>query len=381
MQRYIDDNILAGASAVVIKDNRIVEFSTWGFADIAQQKPIAEDTLFRIYSNTKIVTAVAAMCLFEDGRFSLDDPIEQYLPMLAGRMVLKPDATDPADVEPARTLPTVRQLMCHNAGFSHGFLQESVVDQAYNSVDILSPNSTLEEMVAKLAPLPLAYQPGTRWQYSVSSDVLARLVEIWSGKPFADFLNDRIFRPLHMNDTHFHVPKAKVQRFAAMYAPVNPAKPMAGGLEPASDTLFGGYLTPKKLASGGGGLVATIADYTRFICMLAGRGETGNSRILTAETVALMHTNQLPAGVGVQLPNWFMPNTVFGLGVAIKTAPADGEPDAAIGEYHWGGIAGTHSWVSPSANLGGLIFTQRLPGGFWHPFSQEFKRLVYAAAG
>lgn len=378
IQQYVDDNLLAGASAVVLKDNQPVDYKTWGHADIESGRPIEEDTIFRIYSNTKIITAVAAMILYEEGRFALDDPLEKYLPALANRVALKPGSTDLDDTEAARSKPTVRQVMCHNAGFSYGFLQESPVDAKYNELNMMQPDSTLEDMVEKLSTIPLAYQPGARWQYSVSSDILARLVEVWSGQTFIEFLKARIFDPLQMVDTDFYVPEAKHARLATNYAPVTPMQPMAPGLNVAPDVLVGGYLKPKRFMSGGGGLVSTLPDYTRFIRMLVAEGELDGARILKPETVALMHTNQLPQGVGVQLPNWVMPDTVFGIGLAIKTAPREGEPKEAIDEFHWGGMAGTHSWISPRAGLAALIFTQRLPG-FWHPFSHDFKRLVYAA--
>ncbi|XOV88090.1 MAG: serine hydrolase domain-containing protein [Pseudomonadota bacterium] len=379
IQRYVDDNILAGASSVVLKSNHIVDFHTWGHADIEHKQPIAEDTIFRIYSNTKIVTSVAAMCLYEDGRFQLDDPIETYLPQLANRVVLRENAESVDDVEPAASSPTVRQVMCHNAGFSYGFLQESKVDALYNATNIMAPDSSLSDMIDKLEGIPLAYQPGRRWQYSVSTDVLARLVEVWSGQRFDEFLKARIFGPLGMPDTDFFVPDANKARVATNYAPVNPLDPMQGGLNVAPDMHQGRALQQGGFMSGGGGLVSTLPDYTRFIRMLVGEGTFDGVTVLQPETVALMHTNQLPAGLGVQLPNWVMPDTVFGLGLAIKTAPREGEPEAAIGEFHWGGMAGTHSWISPGGDLAGLIFTQRLPG-FWHPFSHDFKRLVYAAA-
>jgi CubicO group peptidase (beta-lactamase class C family) len=373
IQQYVDNDLLAGAASVVLKDNEVADFKTWGFADIASTQPIQQDSIYRIYSNTKIVTAVAAMCLFEDGAFGLDDTLETYLPQLTNLQVIKAD--DPNTTEPARTKPTIRQVMSHNAGFSYGFLMESPVDALYNKVNIMAPDSTLADMIDKLADLPLAYQPGSRWQYSVSADILGRLVEVWSGQTFIDFLKQRIFAPLDMVDTDFYVPEENHHRLTSNYAPVNPMAPMEGGLQPAAD---GGYLQPKAFLSGGGGLVSTIGDYTRFIQMLIGEGEHLGVRILKPETVALMHTNQLPAGIGVQLPNWFMPDTIFGIGLAIKTAPREGEPETAIDEFHWGGMAGTHSWISPRAGLAGLIFTQRLPG-FWHPFSHDFKRLVYQA--
>lgn len=378
IQQYVDDNLLPGAVSVVLKYNEIVDVKTWGYMDIASGKETRLDTIYRIYSNTKIITSVAAMCLYEDGCFDLDDPIDKYLPALSNRQVLKEGATNLADIEPAQSRPTVRQLMCHNAGFSYGIFAESLVDAPYTERNMIEPDSTLADMVDKLADIPLASQPGRRWQYSVSTDILARLVEIWSGQSFIDFLRTRIFKPLNMPDTDFYVPASSHERFATNYVPVDPMEPMKPGLNPAPDHLLGGYLEPKRFTSGGGGLVSTIGDYTRFIRMLIGEGEYHGTRILKPETVRMMHTNQLPEGVGVQLPNWHMPDTVFGIGLAIKSAPREGEPVQAIDEFHWGGMAGTHSWISPRANLAAIIFTQRLPG-FWHPFSHDYKRLVYRA--
>jgi CubicO group peptidase (beta-lactamase class C family) len=378
IQKYVDDNLLAGASAVVLKDDRIVDFKTWGYSDIESSTPISEETIFRIYSNTKIITSVAAMCLYEDGKFQLDDTIEKYLPQLANLKVLKSGSTDPAETEELQSRPTVKQLMSHHAGFSYGIFAESPVDALYMENNVLDPAGTLEDLVTKVADIPLAYQPGARWQYSVSTDILARLVEVWSGMSFIDFLMLRIFTPLGMKDTGFYVPTENHDRLAANYVPDDPMEPMKPGLNVQPDTILGSYLEPKPLNSGGGGLVSTLPDYTTFIRMLIGEGEVDGVRILKSETVQLMHTNQLPDGIGVQLPNWFMPDTVFGIGVAIKTQPLEGEPDQAIDEFHWGGLAGTHTWISPRAGVAALIFTQRLPG-FWHEFSHEFKRQVYKA--
>ncbi len=378
IQKFVDDELLAGASAIVLKDNKIVDYKTWGYADTASQKLIEEDTIFRIYSNTKIITSVAAMCLYEDGKFELDDPIEKHLPQLSNLKVLKSGSTDPSETEGLQSKPTLRQLVSHHAGFSYGIFEESPVDVLYMEKKVLDPGSTLEDLVNKLAYIPLAYQPGARWQYSVSADILARLVEVWSGQSFIEFIKERIFTPLGMVDTDFYVPEDKHHRLATNYVPVDDMDPMKPGLNTAPDTMMGGYLEPKPFLSGGGGLVSTMSDYTKFIRMLVGEGEFNAVRILKPETVAMMHSNQLPDGMGVQLPNWYMPNTVFGVGLAIKTQPLDGEPTEAIDEFHWGGLAGTHTWISPRAGVAALIFVQRLPG-FWHEFSHEFKRQVYKA--
>ena len=378
IQQYLDDDFLAMAASVVLEGGEPVDFHLWGHQDREAGVPIAADSIFRIYSNTKIVTSVAAMTLWEEGRFDLDDPVEKHLAPLAGLKVLRDGATDAADAEPLDTPPTVRQLMSHSAGFSYGFLLESPVDAVYTERGLMTPDQTLEDMVEALGDIPLAKRPGKRFQYSVATDVLARLVEVLSGERFDRYLARRVFEPLGMVDTDFHVPASKHDRFCVNYAARDQMDPMVPGLDAAPDTLLGSYLAPKPMLSGGGGLVSTILDYTRFIRMIVAGGTLDGARVLDPPTLELMRANQLPDGVGVQFPFWHMPNTVFGLGLAIKTAPAAGEPEAAIGEYHWGGMAGTHTWIAPRADLAALIFTQRLPG-FWHPFSHEYKRRVYAA--
>ncbi len=376
VQKYVDLNILSGASSVVIKDNEIVDVKMWGQMDIENGKAMLPDTIFRIFSNTKIIVSAAAMILYEKGLFELDDPIEKYIPAFKNLTVLKKGSDDPSKTEPLNSAPTIRQLMCHNAGFSYGIFMESPVDGLYLEQNVLNADSTLEQMVENLATIPLANQPGVRWQYSVSVDVLGRLIEIWSGQSLDQYLQESIFTPLGMIDTGFFVPPENHHRLAANYVPVNPLEPMQGGLQLEPDNAIGGTTTPKKFLSGGGGLVSTLGDYTTFIRMLIGKGEFNGVRILKPETVKLMHTNQLPDGLGLVLPSWPMENTGFGIGLAVKSAPGQGEPEAATGEYHWGGLAGTHSWVSPDSGIAGIIFTQRLPG-FFHPFSHDFKRLVY----
>lgn len=378
IQKYVDLNILSGASSVVIKDNKIVDLKMWGQMDMEKGMPMQPDTIFRIFSNTKKIISVAAMICYERGLFKLDDPLEKYIPAFKNLQVLKKGSDDPSQTEALNSPPSVRQLMCHNAGFSYGIFAESPVDAFYLEKNVLDSDSTLEQMVEKLAGIPLANQPGARWQYSVSVDILGRLVEIWSGQPLDEYLQQHIFEPLQMVDSGFYVPPESHHRFAANYVPVNPLDPMESGLNLSPDHPIGGTTTPKKFFSGGAGLVSTLGDYTSFIQMLIGQGEWQGSRILKPETVKLMHTNQLPKGLGLVLPSWPMENTGFGIGLAVKSAPGQDEPMAATGEYHWGGLAGTHSWVSPESGIAGIIFTQRLPG-FFHPFSQDFKRLVYEA--
>lgn len=375
LSEYVSRDLLAMAASVVLEGRDVVDVFTVGFQDREQEIPVALDSIYRIFSNTKIVTSVAAMMLWEESAFDLDDPLAEYFPEFSSLQVLVPDAKEVGDVVALERSGTIRELMSHTAGFSYGIFAESPVDSLYLNNGITAPDRSLAEMVSRLGKLPLAYQPGSRWQYSVSTDILGRLIEIVSGKKFDIFLKERIFEPLGMQDTGFYCPPSSHDRLCRNYLPSDPMDPLKPGLQ-AIDETEAPYTEPRNFLSGGGGLLSTIDDYTRFVQMLIGEGELDGFRVLRPDTVQLMHTNQLPKGMGVQLPNWLMPDTVFGLGLAIKTTPQKGEPKSAVGEYHWGGVAGTHSWISPQGNVAGLVFTQRLPG-FWHPFSHDFKRLVY----
>lgn len=377
LQRWIDDEFIAMASCVILDGQEIVDEYTCGYQDREEETPLAQDSIFRLFSNTKPITAIAAMTLWEEGKFQLDDEIASYLPQFKQLRVLKRGSTDVSETEPLESAPTIRQLMCHTAGFSYGLFLESPVDALYTESGVLSPVSTLSSLIDTLSEIPLAYQPGHRFQYSVASDVLGRLIEIWSGGSFGEYLSKRVFEPLGMTDTDFYVPESKHDRFCSLYAAADPEDPLKPGLSKTPD-LFGDYTRPRPLESGGGGLVGTISDYAKFVQMLMGGGELDGIRIVSESTLSMMRTNQLPEGVALQLPSWVMPNTVFGLGFALKQKPAQGEPQESIDEFHWGGLAGTHSWMSPRGNLAALVFTQRMPG-FWHPYSHEFKRLVYKA--
>ena len=357
LEKYVNGEILAMTSSVVIHDQEVVAEHFYGCQDRDSKIPIRKDSIYRLFSNTKPITAIAAMRLWEGGKFNLDDELAEHLPAFESLVALKAGAANVSETEPLRSRPTIRQLMCHSAGFSYGIFAESLVDALYMQSGVLGPTQSLDEMVDLVATIPLAYQPGTRFQYSVSSDILARLVEIWSGQKFGDYLKQEIFDPLGMTDTDFWVPEGKHTRFCSIYAGTDEMDPMKPGLSQVPDA-FGSYTEQRTLQSGGGGLVGTITDYTKFIRMLMGDGEVDGVRIVRPETLALMRTNQLPPGISVQLPNWFMPDTVFGLGLALKTKPAEGEPSSAIDEFHWGGLAGTHSWIAPRIGIAGLTFTQ-----------------------
>ena len=384
MDFYVKQNILSCCATVVMQGREIIDYKTFGYMDIESKAPLRSDAIYRMYSSTKLVTSVALMMLYEERLFDLDDPLAKYMPQFDGLSVLKPDAQGAQDVDPAKQLILIRHIMSHSAGFSYGFIEpDSVIDRAYlqGGLNVLTDSSIdLEEFCDRVARLPLAYEPGTSWRYSVATDVCARLVEVLSGQTFDEFLQQRIFAPLDMPDTGFWVPPEKTERFITQYAPTDFFDPMKPGLVKADDPVNGQYNTLRPLLSGGGGLVSTVADYVNFLQMIVGGGARENVRLLKASTLKEMRKNQLAPGVHVAFPMWAMPGTTFGLGFALKETPQASEPASAQDEYHWGGMAGTHSWMAPNAGITGFCLTQRMPG-FWHPFSHEFKAHAYAIAG
>ncbi len=379
MRRYVDAQILAGVSSAVLVGRDLVDVNCVGWADKERDVPLRTDHLFRVFSNTKLITSCAALLLFEEGRFQLDDAVERYIPQLANRRVLRPGAVTLDDTEPARGSITIRHLMSHSSGLSYGVLDPgTTIYKAYNERKVLNPATPLVDMIETLAGLPLVFHPGTAWEYSVATDVLGRLVEILSGRRFDAFIQSRILDRLGMVDTAFVVPVDKRHRFTAYYAGADLLDPMKPGLTRIDDAPYpGAYLNSVPRLSGGGGLVSTLPDMVALLRSLLPGGPT----LLKSETIALMMTNQLPEGACIRFPRLGkLPGKVFGLAGALTLAPSSIEPQGAAGEFQWGGIAGTHWWISPKANLAGLLMTQRQMA-FWHPFSFEFKQLVYQAVG
>jgi len=383
MQWYVDENLLSCCESVILRGTDVVHRQRHGVMDRDTGEPLREDAIYRMYSNTKLVTSVAAMMLVEAGQLSLDAPVADWLPGFGRLEVLRPGATAVDQTEALDRPVTLRHLLSHSAGLSYGFIEpDSVIDQAYMAagIDPLGDRSmTLASLCDKLATLPLVFQPGTQWRYSFASDVTAHLVELASGERFDTFLEKRIFEPLGMVDTGFHVPEQSRHRLITQYMPTDPFDLMDRSPVVHDHPSASSYAEPPGFFSGGGGLVSTVTDYLEFLRLLINDGEWRGVRLLGADTLAEMRRNQLPEGVGVNFPMWTMPDTVFGLGFALKTAPAEGEPPQAVGEYHWGGMAGTHSWVAPQLGLAGFCLTQRMPG-FWMPFSHDFKRLAYEYA-
>jgi CubicO group peptidase (beta-lactamase class C family) len=377
MRRYVDGNILSGVSSAVLVGRDLVDVHCAGWADKEAQTPLRVDHIFRVFSNTKLITSCAALLLFEEGRFQLDDPVEKFIPQLANRRVLRPGATALDDTEPAKGSITIRHLLSHSSGLSYGLLDPgTTIFRAYNERKVLHPGTTLAEMMDALAALPLVFHPGTSWEYSVATDVVARLVEIISAQPFDKFIQSRILDPLGMVDTGFVVPDQHRSRLAAYYAGADIMDPMRPGLTRTDDSSYpGAYLRPVPRLNGGGGLVSTLPDMVALIRSLLPGGPT----LLKPDTIAQVMTNQLPDGVWLRFARvGDLPGRGFGLAGALILQPSPFDHKDSVGELYWGGIAGTQWWISLRANVAGLLMTQRQMA-FTHPFAGEFKQLAYEA--
>ena len=357
VQRYIDERRLAGAVTIVAKGGKVIHFSAKGMQDIAANKPMRKDTLFRIYSMTKAVASVAAMVLVEEGKLGLDDPVSKYIPA-AGRMKF--------EGEPQTRQMTVRDLLRHTAGFSNNV----TVDSAFRRAG-LSPlhESTLEEMMNRLDAVPLRYQPGTDWHYSFGTEVLARVLEVASGQTLDVCIAEKVCKPLGMIDTAFFVQEEKRHRLAEVYG--RNLKVVAA---PQPGTR-GAYTFDKlpKFLSAGGGLVSTATDYMRFCLMLSNKGVLDGKRFLKTETVEAMIRDQLPESVGEidRRPE----GRGFGLGFAVRTRKIASAP-SSVGEYEWLGGAGTEYWLSPKDELVVITLTQQMP---MIELGQALKPIVYSA--
>ena len=355
MQGYVDEGHLPGFLTVVARHGKIVHFETIGMRDVENNKPVEPDTIFRIYSMSKPITSVAVMMLYEEGRFQLGTPVSKFIPQFKNMKVYNEDQTEILD---AKKEITIKHLLMHTAGLTYGWGNKPV-DALYKEAKIREPGSTLVDMVEKLGKIPLVHEPGERWTYSVSTDVLGYFVEVVSGMPFEEFLQTRLFKPLGMVDTAFSVPLEKADRFAALYRHNRREglmKRVGGDAPLAKDKL-------SFFPSGGGGLVSTAADYMRFSQMLLNGGELDGVRILGKKTVELMRYPHHD--------DW------FGLGFAVVTDKDPPNILESVGNFSWGGAAATTFWIDPQEELIGLLMTQLLNNP--HPFQQQFKVLTYQA--
>ena len=399
LEQQVGTNRLAGCSALVARHGEVVYQQSVGHADLETAKPFANDTIVRAYSMTKPITTMAAMMLYEEGCFQLDDPVALYLPEFLQTRVWAGGNASLEETTPQETPMTVRHLMTHTSGLTYGFMQANVVDAAYRQTGVEQPSDVkdLEEWVQRAAALPLICQPGSQWNYSISTDVLGRLVEVWSGLSLEDFFQQRIFNPLQMLDTGFHVTAENQARFAALYSPLSGAdmshvaksgdalavvKPP--GIKLQEGSAKSSYFEPASLFSGGGGLVSSMADYARFCQMLLNKGELDGKRLLGRKTVEYMRTNQLPNNgdmADMGQPVWSETSydgIGFGLGFAVVLDPVKAHIITSVGEHHWGGAASTFFWIDPVEDLYVIFLTQLIPSSTY-PIRRELRSRVYQA--
>jgi CubicO group peptidase (beta-lactamase class C family) len=381
LQRYIEPGKIAGALPVVFRKGALAYFEPLGSMDVERNKPMRDDTVFRIYSMTKPIASVALMMLYEDGHFQLNDPVHRFIPEWRDLAVYQAGVVPNFVTRPVERAMTIKDLFTHMSGLTYGFMNRSNVDHAYRKLGVggAAPGATLKGTMMTLAKLPLEFSPGTRWNYSVATDVLGYLVEVMSGVSFDGYLRTRLFEPLGMRDTGFVVPEADVGRFAANYSR-GPDKRLHREDDPY-DSL---YTRPRTYFSGGGGLVSTAHDYLRFCRMLVNGGEVDGVRILGRKTIELMTCNHLPRDE--DLTQWALGSFSetanegygFGLGFSINLGPARSATIGSAGEYAWGGAASTIFWVDPAEELVVIFMTQFMPSATFN-FRGQLKTLVYPA--
>jgi CubicO group peptidase (beta-lactamase class C family) len=383
-QAEVQEGAIPGAVVLVARDGKIAYLEAFGFQDREKKLAMHTDAIFRLASLTKPVTSVAVMMLVEEGKIQLDDPVSLYLPELTGLQVgvEKVNAATgktELSLEPARRAMTVQDLLRHTSGLTYDFLGGSLVKQAYRAARLNDPEQTLAEFITKLSKLPLAHQPGTMWDYSTSTDVLGRLVEVTSGMPFDRFLAERITKPLGMADTGFYAAGDKAQRLAEPQT-----DPMTGHRPPMMDPT-----RPHAWLSGGGGLVSTASDYARFSQMLLNGGALDGVRLLSPKTVAYMTSDQLPPDItySPEMLQFFEPRAIaptprdgqgFGLGFMVRTQPGRNPWPGSVGSYYWVGIFGTAFWVDPAEKLVAVMMMTVPPLQAGH-YRSLIRNLVYQA--
>uniref|UniRef100_Q07PD4 Beta-lactamase n=1 Tax=Rhodopseudomonas palustris (strain BisA53) TaxID=316055 RepID=Q07PD4_RHOP5 len=380
-RRYLDAGRFAGTQILVYRRGAIVHSEVAGFADLERKVPVKHDTLFRIYSMTKPLTSVAFMMLFEEGRVALDEPVAKYIPQWKDLGVYQAGIAAPYLTKPPARPMQIVDLLRHTSGLTYGFQNRTNVDAAYRDKKVgeVEKAGTMQTMIDDLATIPLEFSPGEAWNYSVSTDVLAYLVEQISGQPFEQFLRQRILDPLGMKDTGFYVPPEKAQRLAACYAADG-----KGGMTLQDDPASSSFLTPPSFISGGGGLVSTAADYLAFCRALLNRGELGGVRLIGPKTLKLMTSNHLPGGRDLNELSRSMFSEAtnagigFGLGFAVTMDPAKALLPGSPGEFYWGGAASTAFWIDPAEELITIFMAQLLPSSLY-PVRRELRTLVYSA--
>jgi CubicO group peptidase (beta-lactamase class C family) len=391
-ERYIEAGRFPGTQLTVHRRGQLVHSSSQGFADRERKVPVKDDTIYRIYSMTKPITSIAFMMLVEEGRVALDEPVHKYIPEWKNLGVFQAGIWPAFLTRPPSRPMLVVDLMRHTSGLTYGFQQRGNVDAAYRELKIgeVEKAGTLQSMIADLAKIPLEFSPGEAWNYSVSTDVIGYLIGLISGKPFEQFLQERIFDPLNMKDTGFFVPSAKAHRLAACYS-ASPQGAMTfhatdrkGGLTLQDDPARSSFLSPPSFFSGGGGLCSTSADYLTFCRALLNGGELDGVRLIGPKTLALMTSNHLPGGKTLpELSRSLFSEASyhgigFGLGFSVTLDPARTLIPGTIGEYAWGGAATTSFWIDPAEELIAIFMTQVLPSTAT-AIRRELRTMIYSA--
>tara|TARA_R110002110_G_scaffold19919_25_gene81604 strand:+ start:211 stop:1416 length:1206 start_codon:yes stop_codon:yes gene_type:complete len=384
MQSHVDQRRFAGASVLIAQGGDEVYYHQSGHRDVAADLSWERDTVARIYSMTKPVTSLALMMLAEEGLLHLDAPVSEFLPCFGDMTCLIPGATSADQVEPCAT-PTLHQLLTHTSGLSYAFNPGLLgALMAERKIEFRPNQSSLAQMCDALAELPLAFHPGTRWEYSVGIDVIGRVVEVITGQTLEQVFTQRIFDPLGMDETRFSVPEHARSRFAACYTPLAEGGFSVGKVNAGTDTLRlidGTQESPflnATLLSGGGGLVGTIDDYLKFTEML----RTGGAGIIGPKTLDFMMCNHLPGEIASMGPQSFaeqpMDGMGFGLGGAVVLNPGRARSPGHVGDFSWGGMASTFFWIDRIANLSVIFFTQLIPSSAY-PARPQLKALVHGA--
>lgn len=377
LQTYVDKQQVAGFVTLVARDGEVAHFEACGWRDAENALPMERDTIFRIYSMTKPITSVALMMLYEEGAFQLFEPVSRYIPAFGKSQVLTGFGYTGAKYAAQSPPMTIHHLLTHTAGLSYGFYFDTPIDQIYRDSILRSPTATLEEKIVGLAELPLRFQPGSGWNYSYATDVCGYLVQALADMPFEDFLQQRVFAPLGMVDTAFHVSADKRDRFAKLYQ----HDVQSGAFHeyqttphiPAQD-----FTQPISAPSGGGGLVSTTSDYWQFAKMLHYEGELNDTRIIGRKTLEYMTRNHIaPKLLPLEIGLGKMPGQGFGLGFSVVMDAAQTGVLNSDGNYGWSGAAATNFWVDPQEQLVGIIMTQLMDNML--PFQQDFRALIYQA--
>ncbi|NQU30097.1 MAG: beta-lactamase family protein [Anaerolineae bacterium] len=373
MGRYLESGKLAGMVTCVTRRGQIVHLENFGYQNLEAKVPMSQDSIFRIYSMTKPIASVALMMLYEESLFSLTDAVSQYIPAFKDAKVWGADGALETPIRPM----TVQDLLRHTAGLSYGghLESESPVDKVYDEADLFNPAITNAELIDRIASLPLMYHPGEKWHYSVATDVVGYLVEVLSGKPLGDFMQEKIFDPLGMVDTAFHIDPSKLDRFCTLYGKTSESE--FGVLDLPDSSV---YLPPVANQSGGSGLVSTLADYLNFAQCILNGGKLNGVRLLGPKTVELMTCNHLPPAL---LPIAFegtepMLGMGFGLGFGVMLDTAQTGIMGSVGDFGWGGYAETYFWIDPQEDLIAILMTQYLPSQTY-PIRKEFRTAVYQA--